>query len=65
MYPARLGGSYKTDGVEIGWYSQQIPEHHTSFALVFQDLNIQAAAAKPEMLHAMGISRVRSGAASL
>ena len=51
------GGSYKTDGLEVGGYSQQILEHHTTFALVFQGVNIQAPAAKPEMLHAIGIWR--------
>jgi hypothetical protein len=54
----RLGGSYKVDGLEVARYSQQIPKHDTTLALVFQGVDIQAAAAKPEMLHAMSIWRV-------
>jgi hypothetical protein len=55
----RLGGSYKM----VARYSQQIPKHDATLALVFQGVDIQAPAAKPKMLHAMSIWRVlvRSG----
>jgi hypothetical protein len=61
----RLSCSYKTDGVEIGGYSQQIPEQHTTLALIFQRVSIQTFAAKPEVLHSMSIWRVRVGSSIL
>jgi hypothetical protein len=56
----RLGGSYKTDGLEVGRDSQQIPEHNTTLALVFQGVSIQAPAAKPDLLQSQTCSKARN-----